>query len=446
MGLRTRLSILITTLFLLVCGVAGAYIVGNARRAVAEEMQSTAALTMDLLEAELVRGGAAGDSLRTRQFLDRLAGMDSTRNISIVIRTRDGSAPVAGMPTRPARAVAAPTWFARLVTPDQVTARRMVSEPGMPELVMELRSHAADEIAEAWRETRSVLVLMIVFTAMVMGLIYYRLGRDLSPINSILRGLEGIERGEYELRLPGFAALELSRISDKFNHMAQVLMESRAENRRLSQRSLDIQEQERRHIARELHDELGQSLTAIKAMAVATAAAPDDTERTRRSMEDVARIADHTYGVARQLMQRLRPPVLDVLGLGAALQDLVDRWNSSNGGQFCRLETSGDLQLLSDAVRITLYRIVQEALTNVARHSRAEQVHVNVCASSAGAAELRISDDGLGFEKQRSHPGLGLVGMRERTLAHDGSFTLETAPGAGVRISIRLPPAAIGES
>lgn len=442
MGLRTRISILIITLFLVVCIAAGAYVVDNARRAVTADMHAKARLTMDLLEVELMRGGAAGDPVRMGQFLDRLATMESTRHLRIAIRNGAAGGTLTGRRVLAGRSIDAPAWFTRLVAPGDVTARRLLSEPGSPALELELLADPADEIAEAWSEARSVLVLMIVFTAMVMGLIYYRLGRDLSPIDSILSGLEGIERGEYQLRLPAFATSELGRISDKFNHMAQVLMESRAENRRLSQGSLEIQEQERRLIARELHDELGQSLTAIKTMAVATAAASAEPGRLRAGMEEIARIADHTYGVARQLMQRLRPPVLDVLGLAAALQDLVDRWNSTSGEGFCRLEVQGDERALPDAVRISLYRIIQEALTNVARHGHADQVEVALRVGARGEVELLVADDGVGFEQTQARPGLGLLGMRERVAALGGGFALVTAPGAGTRIRITLPAAA----
>lgn len=440
MSLRARLSILITTLFVLVCVAAGAYVVNSARRAVTEEMQSTARLTLDLLEVELLRGGAAGDPLQTRQFLDRLSAMGSTRHMHISIRQRDEPASPTQQSAAWNRPIAAPTWFARLVSPAALTARRSLVQPGMPDTEVELRADPADEIAEAWRETRSVLILMFVFTGMVMGLIFFSLGRDLAPIESILRGLQGIEQGDYQLRLPAYRTTELSRISDKFNHMAQVLMQSRKENQRLSLRSLEIQEQERRLLARELHDELGQSLTAIKAMAVATAAARDiDRARLRDSMGEIARVADHTYDVARQLMQRLRPPVLDVLGLGAALQDLVDRWNTTSGECFCRLNVDGDVQALSDAVGVTLYRIIQEALTNVTRHGRADEVSVALQVGPAKDVELTIVDDGAGFDPERARPGLGLLGMRERAGALGGACVLTSAPGQGVRIRITLP-------
>jgi len=443
MSLRARLTILVSTLFVLVCMLAGTYVIDNARRAVRDEMQSTARLTLDLLEAELMRGGAAGDPLLARQFLTRLSSIGSTRHMRITIRQHgEPDALVKDSAAMP-RPVAAPAWFARLVSPQEFVSPRNLTQPGMPQIEIELRADPADEIEEAWRETRSVLNVMLLFAALVIGLIYFRLGRDLAPIDSILAGLQGIEQGDYRLRLPAYRTTELSRISDKFNHMAQVLLETREENRRLSQRSLEIQEQERRTLARELHDELGQSLTAIKAMAVATAAARTiDLPRMQAGMGEIARVADHTYAVARQLMQRLRPPVLDVLGLDAALQDLVDRWNSAGGAGFCGLSTAGDLQSLPDAIRINLYRIIQEALTNVARHAKADTVAVNLRVGPDKDVDLTIADDGAGFEAAIARPGLGLLGMRERAAAMGGMCTLITAPGQGVRIQVNIPAVA----
>ena len=443
MSLRVRLTLLISTLFVVVCIGAGTYVVDNARRAVRDEMQSTARLTLDLLESELLRGGAAADPRRARQFLDRLSSMGSTRHMRIIIRQHGAPASLATDSMIPPRPISAPAWFARLVSPQVLVAPRILTQTGMPKIEIELRADPADEIAEAWRETRGVLYMMFLFAGLVMGLIYFRLGHDLAPIDSILAGLQGIEQGDYQLRLPAYRTTELGRIADKFNHMAQVLLQTREENRRLSQHSLEIQEQERRLLARELHDELGQSLTAIKAMAVATSAAPGiDSSRLQVNMGEISRVADHTYDVARQLMQRLRPPVLDVLGLGAALQDLVDRWNSTGGGGFCRLMITGDMQALSDVVRINLYRVIQEALTNVARHATAEKVDVNLRVGPGNAVELTILDDGAGFAPEALRPGLGLLGMRERAHALGGTCTLSSVTGQGVRIRITLPAVA----
>ncbi len=443
MSLRVRLTFLISTLFVLVCIVAGTYVIDNARRAVTDEMRSTARLTLDLIEAELLLGGAAGDPLRARQLLDRLSSMDSTRHMRISIRQQgEPAAPVTVAAAMP-RQVRAPAWFARLVSPRDLLSRRVLMRTGMQAIAIEMRADPADEIAEAWRETRGVLTVVFVFAGLVMGLIHFRLGRDLAPIDSILAGLQGIEQGNYQLRLPAYRTTELSRISEKFNHMSQVLLQAREENRRLGQRSLEIQEQERRLLARELHDELGQSLTAIKAMAVATAAAPGlEWSRLQQRMGEIARVVDHTYDVARQLMQRLRPPVLDVLGLGAAVQDLVDRWNSAGGAGFCRLSLAGDLQSLPDVVGINLYRIIQEALTNAARHAAADAVAVTLQVGAGSEVELTIVDDGAGFEPEYARPGLGLLGMRERVASLGGTCELTSAPGQGVRIRITVPAVA----
>ena len=125
-----------------------------------------------------------------------------------------------------------------------------------------------DEIHESWIETRNILVFLSIFIILANILIYFVIGIYLSPIERILEGLASIRQGNYKLRLPNFRLPELDRISQQFNHMTQVLSETKVRNQLLTKRSLEIQEEERQNLSQELHDELGQTITAIKAVAV----------------------------------------------------------------------------------------------------------------------------------------------------------------------------------
>lgn len=144
------------------------------------------------------------------------------------------------------------------------------------------------------------------------------------------------------------------------------------------------------------------------------------------------------------MMRRLRPVLLDELGLVRALQDLVDGWNQRHAETFCRLETHGSLGNLGDAVNITVHRAVQECLTNVGKHAGASEVAVGVERASGGDERVRVTigDNGAGFDAASVPRGLGLLGMRERVDALRGTFELDTGTGRGVTISIELPLAA----
>lgn len=270
----------------------------------------------------------------------------------------------------------------------------------------------------------------------------FAVGRWLRPLERVAAALEGIEHGDYAARLPPFELPELTVLSRRFNDMAEALERSRNENRELTQRSLAIQENERRHLAQELHDELGQSISAIKAVAVSIGKGQGERDSVERAASTITDIASHVYGVVTGLIRRLRPLRLDEFGLVPSLEELVDSWNAHHPDSFCRLSVSGRFDSLSEASEINLYRIVQESLTNVAKHSGASEVRISLIEENDGLGErirLEIVDDGVGFDPQRTRRGLGLLGLRERTEALGASLVLDTAAGRGVAIRIDMP-------
>jgi two-component system sensor histidine kinase UhpB len=218
-----------------------------------------------------------------------------------------------------------------------------------------------------------------------------------------------------------------------------------AENQRLAQQYLDIQESERRALARDLHDELGQYLNAIKVDAVSIRdrfSAIDAA--SRETAVEMIRNIDRVQGVVLGLIRQLRPVGLDELGLAAALEHCVNEWSRRLPRTEIELSVSDDLDDLDEKLRLALYRLVQEGLTNVARHSSATRVAIRIrreCAAvnPAPLVVASIEDNGIGAALARSGPGLGLVGMRERAEAFGGSLSLASTPGAGFRLLARIP-------
>jgi two-component system nitrate/nitrite sensor histidine kinase NarX/two-component system sensor histidine kinase UhpB len=223
------------------------------------------------------------------------------------------------------------------------------------------------------------------------------------------------------------------------------------QNRALAQRMFSVQEAERRELARELHDEVGQWLTAIQAHteAIRSRAAAAADRRLLRSAVSISDSAGELHRVIRQMLRRLRPSLLDALGLAESLRELTARWRESHPQIHCDLELQGDLSAVSDSLAITAFRIVQEALTNVAKHAQARRVAVRLqCEAPAGTLVLSVEDDGRGLRPSvdpqsdrlpAALGGLGVLGMRERVIAASGEFSLHSAPGQGVRILARLP-------
>ncbi|MBI3529107.1 MAG: PAS domain S-box protein [Betaproteobacteria bacterium] len=216
------------------------------------------------------------------------------------------------------------------------------------------------------------------------------------------------------------------------------------DNRRLSQRSMQVQEEERRNLARELHDELGQSLNAIKVDAVTIRDRSENAVEVRRGAKAIIEVSGQVYDVVRSLMQRLRPVALDELGLRSAVEYGVEQWQRRHPAVRCSFAAQGELDDLSEQMNITLYRLAQECLTNVAKHAQATRVTISlsrpICGDRSGE-EVRFDfeDNGCGFDPGLRNQGLGLVGLRERVEALGGNFDLQSAPGQGVRVSASIP-------
>jgi two-component system, NarL family, sensor histidine kinase UhpB len=233
--------------------------------------------------------------------------------------------------------------------------------------------------------------------------------------------------------------LQLRRTAEA--RLAQAL----AENQRLAQQYVDMQESERKALARDLHDELGQYLNAIKLDAVSireSTTAPPSVYDAARAM--IANI-DRVYGVVTDLIRQLRPVGFDDLGVAAALEHCVDEWRSRLPGATIELVMSGDFETLDESRGLVLYRLVQEALTNIARHAHATRVQIRIApgraADTAPCVDVVIADNGAGADLAAPRSGLGLVGMRERVSALGGSIALASEPGAGFQVKASLPVA-----
>ncbi len=232
-----------------------------------------------------------------------------------------------------------------------------------------------------------------------------------------------------------------------------LLAEALAAQRRLAQQSITVQEHERKRIARELHDELGQFIQAIKIDAVAIrdsadGAAHEPVESTRDVTAERARSiitsANHVQDSVARLIRELRPVGLDELGLSAAIEHCVEGWRNRLAPTRLSLVLDSRVDQLDEATSLTLYRIVQEALTNCARHARATRVDLKLswCEDEpTGSPQVlvQVEDDGAGADVNAVGAGLGLVGMRERLAALGGSLQLDSRPQAGFRLRARLP-------
>ncbi|WP_176256671.1 sensor histidine kinase [Derxia lacustris] len=300
---------------------------------------------------------------------------------------------------------------------------------------------------------RQDLALAAVFAAAT-----FAVGARLELNEAVLRFTRSFERFQLD-ELPlamlvltaGLSWFSWRRMREARCELAlRIEAEGRAEDserryRLLAREAIGIQEAERRRLAHELHDEMGQTLNAIKIEAVSLRRAGESATRLdagelRRAAGAIVELTDHVYATVRTMMSRLRPVALDELGLVAALEHCIDGWRPRLAGTSFEFSASAGLDRLPEPVAITAYRLVQESLTNIARHAQATTVRVSL-ERADGRVRLAVHDDGRGLLPGGGRGGLGLLGMQERVEAVGGQFTLTSEPGGGTAITASIPVA-----
>lgn len=343
----------------------------------------------------------------------------------------------------------APAWFSRLVSPPLQPGTIDLSSGGR----IVLQADASRSVLDGWDDLLRVLGLAALGLAATNALAYISAGRALRPLGQVVEGMRRIGAGDYSTRLPAFAGREARSIGEAFNRMAQLIQESaeahraaaEAEARLAQSRELNqiIQariEQERAAIARELHDELGQQVTAIKSAGVLIA------QRVRGqdpSMEQAAGLvveaAGQIYGDVHRIIARMRPLPLDQLGLADSLNELIGDWRMQHPGVQIALDVQRLPADLGDTLTTVAYRIVQEAVNNALRHAEASNIRIQIQSDGVDLL-IRVTDDGRGLPVDWRKPGhYGVRGMRERAVALGGSLELQKAEGGGVSVLARIP-------
>jgi two-component system, NarL family, sensor histidine kinase UhpB len=284
-----------------------------------------------------------------------------------------------------------------------------------------------------------VTTVVIVVLATVAAALAFQLVatlRRLAPLEGLIEKMEKVDLNRPGPLLPdsidGIAETEeVARIELAFLRMMRRL---EAERRRAGSAVLHAQEEERARVARDLHDEVNQSLTGLllRLEAVREAAPPE----LEPQLAETRTLANQAMGELLSLARQLRPTALDDLGLAAAIAGQVEQVELP--GLTAELATEGDFTDLDDDVQLVVYRVAQEALTNAARHSGAERIAVGL-RRDEGGVELEVADDGRGFAFEQSERGLGIGGMRERALLIGAELTIESRPGHGTTVRLAVP-------
>ena len=449
LSLRARLSIILAIVLLLGLVFNVARLVLDAAPRVQAEDQSVTRLAREFVET-LVAGLDERPDPDARlnqivQDLSRLRHVSITRQTDMVeMRTpaTSSSGDVGGWRSVPA-------WFVALVHPDQMTVNVPISVGRKPGSLL-ITSHPADEMVEIWDgivtqlEIGSAIAISLFLITMLV------VSRALAPIQSLSDAMARIEAGGYDTRVTPDGPPELAAICVKLNHLTATLGAALDDKRRLAERVVSLQDVERKEIARELHDEFGPYLFALRAHAsslsrIADAPEPNlDAVRTRGAA--ILEQVDSLQRSNRRVLEKLRPVGLTELGLRDALGALLRLWSESHPGVVVETSISPSLGETGETADLTIYRTIQEALTNVFRHAGATRVDVSIepaglpAGTSRGdrcGALVRVCDNGSGLRPDHKL-GFGLTGMRERILALGGSLTVASDEG-GVTVEAVVP-------
>lgn len=301
----------------------------------------------------------------------------------------------------------------------------------------------AAAVRQAWRQ---ITVMISVAASMAIGiclLAALAIVHALAPTRTIIGGLRRLEKGDYGYRLPSYGAAEFGQIARAVNDLTKRLAQTTAERVALTKRLFEVQEEERRALARDLHDEFGQCLTATIAFAASIEAGAGTTRADlAEEARAITRVARRMMATLREALARLRSQDLDELGLEASLSQLVGGWNAQTAPKAVfHLDLAGDLASVPRTISISVYRIAQECLTNAARHGKPTDVYLRVerSTSNSDRVALTVEDNGGGDPSRvNMASGHGILGIRERIAASGGSLSIGRA-AQGIRVAATIP-------
>ncbi len=454
-SLRTRLIVLPTAVLLLGLITTIGFSVWLGRLRVQAETASGMRLATVLVRAELA---AVADEARSGPVFARLvAALPSVRHVDLVIMPAPDLLPFGEALFLKGDAATVPRFFVRLLASPSAAVSFPILRAGTVYGSVILMPNPLDEMREIWGELRFLAALLaalaLIITAVLVALVHV----SLAPIGDLAEALDQLEHGRFDIALAPIRVRELRRIGARFDSLARSLGRLREDNHRLIDKLMSLQEEERKELAHELHDAFGPALFAIRADVASIVRAlresppplPAIAERARA----IAGLTDGIQGVTTRLLERLRPLVLDELGLEAALDQVFAAWQDRYPALRCTLAIEPGaiapeaIGRIDERLALALYRAVQEGLTNVVRHAGARAVRIELRTDGAQAGggrrlELTIADDGRGFAPEQRF-GFGLLGIAERVRALGGRIETGRAAegGALLRLTVPLAPA-----
>jgi two-component system, NarL family, sensor histidine kinase UhpB len=425
LSLRARLNMLLALVLMLGLAINIARLLVEVGPRVQAEDQSVVRLAREFVET-LATG--LNDTPEPEARLNRIIeDINRLRHVSITRET--AAATLARASDADDEKHAPPAWFGALVHPERTVVNVPMTVNGKSES-LQITSHPNDEMNEIWDGIVSQIQVGFAIAVVLLLITMTVVNRALAPLGALADGMASIESGAYDTRVEPGGSPELAAICNKLNHLAATLGEAVEDKRRLAERIVSLQDVERKEIARELHDEFGPYLFALRAHASALmrlAECPEPSiDALRRHGGAMLDQVNALQQFNRRILEKLRPVGLMELGLREALGALLRLWREAHPDVVIETSISPSLGETGDTSDLTIYRVVQEALTNVFRHAGATRIDVTIEPMRPSPA---LKTGGAGSAR---------VGMRERVMALGGSVTVAST-GGGVIVEAIIP-------
>jgi two-component system sensor histidine kinase UhpB len=431
MSLKLRLILIVNFLLFVAIFIGFFSVVFTSKNAVRSEIESS----LKLAEFSIKTGIQKNPDLYL--FQDNLLGLkdlDLIRHLSIQLLDSDGN--IIDENKNLNTEVHIPMWFQNTLDiyskdleildfplmqfGDQIGAVKVIPNP-------------IYEYDEIWQQFKNGLIIAMIFFVFVNFSIFFLFGKIISPINLLIEGFKNLEQGKYKNNKENFGISELDILRVKLNQLTVKLKKNDERIHELNQKLISIQEQEKKEISRDLHDEIGQSLAAIQVQAAAI-----KTSRKANAQADlIISTTKDLMHQTRNLIKRLSLSIIDDLGIEDALIDLIKNWSRRTRCLNINVNINlPDSKIFKPQLSETVYRLTQEALTNISKHSRPKEVLISV-RRYENVIHLSFMNNGI-LKRTKKTDGIGILGMQERVKNLSGSFKQSIYKGF-YKIEIGLP-------
>jgi two-component system sensor histidine kinase UhpB len=443
-SVRAQLLLVVVLIDIVAVIVGGGIAVLRARAQAGVETAASVSLAEPLVRDAL---GLAHQQIPAEQFLASLpTQLRSIRHVRIAVRDASGIRIGASSPADGAGSMrtSAPSWFAKLVALPIESHELPVIINGTKVGDVQIIGEPGDELAEFWENAVAMAATVALLNVAMVGILYILFGRVLDPLTMLAAGLSDLKRQSYGVRMPKPQARELTMIADHFNALARALETARNENLQLNRQLVTAQDDERRRTALELHDEVGPCLFGLKANASSIAGLASELPEKAKlgiaeRLRDTLATIDHLQAINRSMLERLRPMALGHVPLAELIDQLVRAYGRRHAEMAFSFSAEAIQPSYGDSIDLTVYRCVQESLTNAVRHAQARNVAVELKHDQAAQAlSMTVGDDGCGIHPNRI-AGFGMRGMRERVEGLGGRYAIDSEPGTGTCVRVTLP-------